>query len=207
MLIKSAIDILAGVPTIVIALFALSIFTNPFFGILSSRIENNDVVGKAYGKSFLVSGITMAIMILPFVIKAIEESLKSVPKSYYEGSLALGAPKWYTIEHVVLLSARQGIVTGTILGMGRIIGDTAIVWLTLGGTLRMTGVQPWWEVKNWISTLTNTGSTLTTYIYYTSPVGEGNSYEVAFGASLVLISIILILNLVTAFIGKVGQVK
>ncbi|MCL2166810.1 MAG: hypothetical protein FWH49_05925, partial [Clostridiales bacterium] len=95
----------------------------------------------------------------------------------------------------------------TILGMGRIIGDTAIVWLVLGGTIRMTGLQPWYAVENWWSTLTNTGCTLTSYIYFTSPAGEGNHYTVAFGASLVLIAMILLLNLAAALIGGIGANK
>lgn len=206
-LIKSAIDILAGVPTVVIALFALAIFTQPIFGFLSTAIEGVEGSNKAYGKSFLVAGITMAMMILPFVIKAMEEALKSVPHSYVEGALALGSSKWHTIYKVVLPSASQGIVTGTILGMGRIIGDTAIVWLALGGTLRMTGLQPWWQPQNWMSTLKNTGSTLTSYIYYTSPAGEGNSYQVAFAASFVLIVIIILLNTITALLGNMGKAR
>lgn len=146
----------------------------------------------------------MAIMILPFVIKAMEEALGAVPSSYIDGSYALGANKWRTISKIALVTARDGLVTGTILGMGRIIGDTSIVWLTLGGSIRMTGMQPWYAPENWISTLRNSGSTLTSYIYYTSPVGEGNSLEVAFGASIVLIVIIIILNLAAAIIGNLG---
>lgn len=192
--VKFAIDVLAGVPTIVVALFALSIFTRPEFSFLSTMVDGVEGSSRAYGKSFLVCGLVMAIMILPFVIKSMEEALKSVPESYIEGSYALGATKWQTITKIAIKSSSDGIATGAILGMGRIIGDTAIVWLTLGGTLRMTGSQPWYEPQNWLSTLRNTGSTLTTYIYYTSPAGEGNNYTFAFGASLVLIFIIILLN-------------
>lgn len=206
-LVKSGVDILSGVPTIVIALFALVIFTQPYMAVLSAAIEGVEGTSRAYGKSFLVAGITMAMMILPFVIKAMEEALKNVPQAYIDGSYALGATKWTTIRKVVLTSARDGLVTGTILGMGRIIGDTAIVWLTLGGTIRMTGNQPWYAVQNWWSTLTNTGCTLTSYIYFTSPAGEGNNYTVAFGASLVLIAIIIILNLAATLIGSIGETK
>jgi phosphate transport system permease protein len=203
--VQAAIDILAGVPTIVIGLFALAVFSQPFLSFLSTPVDGSGT--RAYGKSFLVSGIAMAVMILPFVIKSIDEAIKTVPPSYIEGSLALGASKWHTIAKVVLLSARQGITTGVILGMGRIIGDTAIVWLTLGGTLRMTGFQPWYSPENWGSTLRNTGSTLTTYIYFTSPAGEGNNYTVAFGAACVLIVVILVLNLIIAVLGSLRRVK
>ena len=203
--IETGIDILAGVPTIVIALFSLTIFVLPQFSFLSSRIEtDNGFSGMAYGRSFLVAAITMSIMVLPFVIKAMSESIKSVPAEYIDGSYALGAGKWQTVVNIVLHCARPGLITGTILGMGRIVGDTAIVWLTLGGTLRMTGLQPWYAPENWASTLRNTGSTLTSYIYYTSPAGEGNNFETAFGASFVLICIILLLNIATAVLGKIG---
>ncbi|MEI7884430.1 MAG: phosphate ABC transporter permease PstA [Clostridia bacterium] len=206
-LVKSAVNILSGIPTVVVALFALVIFTQPMFAFLSAKIEGVEGSNMAYGKSFLVAGVTMAIMILPFVIKSMEEVLKTVPESYIHGSLALGATKWQTISKVVLPSARSGIATGIILGMGRIVGDTAIVWLTLGGTLRMTGNQPWYLPGNFWSTLVNTGSTLTTYIYYTSPAGEGNSLEVAFGAAIVLIAIIILLNLAATFIAGIGELK
>ena len=159
---------------------------------------------RSYGRSFLVCGITMAIMILPFVIKSMEEALKSVPTSYIDAALALGASKWRTISKVVLRAARDGLITGVILGMGRIVGDTAIVWLTLGGSIRMTGAQPWFSPENWVSTLKNGGGTLTTYIYYTSPAGEGNHFDVAFGASLVLIFMIILLNIFAVFVGKAG---
>jgi len=204
-LVNTAIDILSGVPTIVIALFALAIFTLPQFGFLSTTIEMEEGDGQAFGRSFLVAGITMAIMVLPFITKAIVQAIQSVPESYIESSYSLGASKWYTITNMVLFCARPGIITGTTLGMGRIIGDTAIVWLALGGTLRMTGIQPWFLPQNWLSTLRNTGSTLTTYIYYASPAGEGDNYEVAFGASFVLIVIIVLLNAITAIIGNAGM--
>lgn len=203
-LVKGAVDILSGVPTIVIALFALAIFTQPQTAFLSAAIEGVEATNRAYGRSFLVSGITMAIMILPFVIKAMEEALRAVPASYIDGSYALGANKWTTISKIALFSARDGLVTGVILGMGRIIGDTSIVWLTLGGSIRMTGMQPWYSPENWISTLRNSGSTLTSYIYFASPVGEGNSLEVAFGASIVLIVIIIVLNFAAALLGNLG---
>lgn len=205
LLVKSAVDILSGVPTIVIALFALAIFTHPTFSYLSSEINGVDGINRAFGKSFLVAGITMAAMILPFVTKSMEEALKAVPQAYIDGSLALGATQWQTISKVALSCAKEGLITGTILGIGRIVGDTAIVWLTLGGSLRMTGNQPWYAVENWISTLQNTGCTLTSYIFYTSPAGEGNQLDVAFGASLVLLIIIFILNLATSFIGNLGD--
>jgi ABC-type phosphate transport system permease subunit len=269
-LVESAIDILAGVPTIVIALFSLTIFVLPQFGFLSTmikqtefqveigasqevydgilvindetegmgaymeegmvmlppgqtvevtagvHIKNSDGItvevddgdpGMAYGRSFLVAAITMAIMILPFVIKSMAEAIKSVPQEYLDGSYALGSKRWRTINKIALRCARPGLITGIALGMGRIVGDTAIVWLSLGGVLRMTGMQPWYAPENWLSTLKNTGSTLTSYIYYASPAGEGDNLETAFGASFVLICIIVILNIGAALLGGIGKDK
>jgi phosphate ABC transporter, permease protein PstA len=200
---RLGIDVLSGVPTIVIAIFGLAIFSNPAFGFMSSMVEGVEGVNRAFGRSFLVAGLTMSVMILPFMIKTFEEALKVVPQSYREGSLAMGASKWHTIVKIIIPSSKNGIITGTILGMGRIIGDTAIVWLTLGGSITMTGIKPWWA--HIISTLRNTGSTLTSYIYFTSPAGELNMPGVAFGASFVLIVIILVLNLVTDFIGSLNK--
>lgn len=203
-LVKTAVDILAGVPTVVIGLFALVIFTMPQMGFLSTLIEGVEGANRAFGRSFLVAGITMAIMVLPFVIKSMEEALKSVPSSYIDAAYALGASKWRTIYKVALNSARSGLMTGVILGMGRIIGDTAIVWLALGGSIRMSGPKPWYMPGNWLAILRGSGSTLTSYIFYASPAGEGNKYDVAFGASLVLIVIIIVLNIVVSVVGKVG---
>ncbi len=201
-IVRVAVDILAGVPTVVIALFALALSTSSQFGFLSVTIEATDGSMRSYGRSFLVAGLAMAVMVLPFVIKTAEEAIKSVPYSYYEASIALGATKWFTIRHIVLKTARPGLVTAIVLGMGRIIGDTAIVLIVLGGTLRMTGLQPWWQPNHWLSTLQNTGCTLTSYILYTSPAGEGNSTDVAFGASFVLIVMILVLNGLAELIGQ-----
>ncbi|MCL2664019.1 MAG: ABC transporter permease subunit [Defluviitaleaceae bacterium] len=206
-IIESSVDVLAGVPTVVIGLFAQAVFTQPWLGFLSTRIHIEGGLGKAFGRSFFVAGIAMAIMILPFITKAIIESIKTTPKEFPEGSFALGATKWRTVTKIVLNSARPGIVTGVVLGMGRIISDTAIVWLALGGSLRMPGAQPWYEPQNWISTLQHTGSTLTTYIFFTSPAGEGSNPILAFGAAFVLIVIIIVLNAAVAAIGLIGANK
>jgi len=200
-LLRSGIEVLAGVPTIIYAIFGLAIFTLPGMSFLSTSAEGVDNA-RAFGRSFFVSGITMAIMVLPFIIKSAEEAIKAVPNSFREAAMSLGASKWRTIRRVVLPVARPGIVTGAVLGIGRIAGDTAIVWLTLGGSMNMTGSQPWWQPQNWLSTLKNTGSTLTTYIYFSSPAGEGNSATKAFGASVILILIILAINFLVDFISR-----
>jgi len=197
---RMGIDILSGVPTIVFAIFGLAVFTNPKLAFLSQMVPGSD---KALGRSFFVAGFTMAIMVLPFMIKTCEEALKSVPDSYREASLAIGASKLQTTFKVVIPTAKDGIITAIVLGIGRIIGDTAIVWLTLGDTIRMSGVNsPWWMPSNILTTLKGTGSTLTSFIFYASPAGEGNQTSKAFGAALVLIILIVIINMFTDFIAS-----
>jgi phosphate transport system permease protein len=136
----------------------------------------------------------MAIHILPFVIKVAEEAIRNVPLSLRQGALALGMTKWRTIRKVVLPAARSGIATAVVLGMGLAAGDTAIVWLTLGGSMTMA-VEKWWQPDNWVAVLRGSGSTLTTYAYFNSPAGDGNSPGAAFGAALLLVLIVLVFNL------------
>lgn len=205
-LLRGGIDVLAGVPTIVFAIFGVAVFSLPQLGFLSTMVEGVDVQ-RAFGRSFLVAGIVMALMVLPYVIKSMEEAIKAVPQSFRQAAYSLGATHWSTIRRVVLPAARNGLVTGTVLGIGRIIGDTAIVWLCLGGSMRMTGSEQWWVPGNWWATLRNTGSTLTSYIYYSSPAGEGNSPNKAFGAALVLIIIILVLNFTVDYFSRRGEVE
>ncbi|MCL6636256.1 MAG: phosphate ABC transporter permease PstA, partial [Peptococcaceae bacterium] len=183
-LLRTGIDVLAGVPTIVFAIFGLAIFSHPKLAFLSTSVEGVENA-KAFGRSFLVAAITMAMMVLPYVTKSMEEAIRAVPATYKEAAYALGVSRWRTIRRVVLPAAAAGIVTGAVLGVGRIAGDTAIVWLCLGGSMTLTGPQPWWAPQNWLDTLQNTGSTLTSFIYYSSPAGEGNAPNKAFGAGLV----------------------
>ncbi|MDR5658837.1 phosphate ABC transporter permease PstA [Serpentinicella sp. ANB-PHB4] len=113
--IRLAILNLAGVPSVVYGLFGLGLF----------------VLFMKLGQSLLAGSLTLACLILPVVITASEEALKSVPKSYREASLALGATKWQTIRSVVLPHAMPGILTGAILGIGRAAGETAPILLTV----------------------------------------------------------------------------
>ena len=203
---RAGIDVLAGVPTIVFAIFGLAIFTHPGLAFFSTMVEGMENA-RAFGRSFLVASFTMAMMVLPFVAKSIEEAIRAVPVTYREATFALGVSKWRTIRKVILPAAAAGIITGVLLGVGRIAGDTAIVWLCLGGSMTLTGPQPWWEPQNWLATLQNTGSTLTTYIFYSSPAGEGNSPNKAFGAGLVLLVFILALNSIVGYLGRLTRLK
>lgn len=205
-LVRLGIEVLAGVPSIVFAIFGLAVFSLPQLAFLSTTVEGV-AVERAFGRSFLVGGMVMALHILAYTIKAMEESIKAVPAGYREAAYSLGATHWRTIRRVVLPAARAGLITGTVLGIGLIAGDTAIVWLCVGGSMSMTGAEQWWLPGNWVQTLRHTGSTLTTYIYYSSPAGEGNSPNKAFGAAFILVLVVLVLNFIVDYVGRVRTIK
>ncbi|MDR3685591.1 MAG: phosphate ABC transporter permease PstA [Coriobacteriia bacterium] len=196
-IVRIGLETLASVPSVVFGMFGLAVFTMSFFKFLSA---SGTAGGKmAFGRSFIVASIVMGIHILPFVIKVTEESIRNVPANLRQGAYALGMTKWRTISKVVLPAARSGIATAVVLGMGLAAGDTAIVWLTLGGSMTMA-VDKWWQIGNWLPVLKGAGSTLTTYAYFNSAAGDGNSPVAAFGAAFVLICIVLIFNLAAALI-------
>lgn len=205
-IVRTGIEVLAGLPTVVFGLFALALFSHSSLAFFSSMVEGVEG-GRAFGRSFLVCAVAMAIMVLPYAVNAMEEAFRAVPQGFKEAAYALGLTKWRTIRKVVIPAAMPGIITGVILTIGRIAGDTAIVWLCLGGSMTLTGPQPWWHPQNWLETLRNTGSTLTTYIYYSSPAGEGNSPTKAFGAGLVLMFMVLALNLIVDYTGRLARAR
>jgi phosphate transport system permease protein len=186
-----AVELLFGVPPVVFALFGVAVFTNPKLIFLSSGLASSD---KAFGKSFIVAGVIMALLALPSVIRSTQEALQQVPRSMREASWALGKTRATTIRRLLLPEARSGFATGLIIAMGRIAGDTAIVVLLLGGTLTFEKASAWWYPGNLFSTLRGTGSTLTAYIFNTSGAGDLPAPQKSFGAALVLIVVILLLN-------------
>ncbi|WP_227765508.1 phosphate ABC transporter permease PstA [Zhaonella formicivorans] len=181
-LIRFGTEALAGVPSIVFGLFGYAFFAvllKPFTG----------------GWSILSGSLTAATMILPTLIRTSEEALKTVPRSYREGSLALGATKWQTITRVILPSAIPGIITGVILGVGRAIGETAALLLTLGGSLRLP------------TTIFDPARTLSMHLYLVAM--EVGAFDMAFGTAAILIMIILGINftatwLMNRFIAKLS---
>jgi phosphate transport system permease protein len=185
--VESGVEIVAGTPTIVLAIFGLLVFTQGAFGFLSFTAEG----GAVFGRSFLIAGIMMSLIALPLIVGATREALQSIPAHVREASYALGKDKISTIRRVLLPASRKGIATGTTLGMGRIAGDTAIVVLLLGATpLEPQGGTPI------LGTLRGTGSTLTSYVYNNSPAGEGNAPEKAYAAAFVLLIIVILMNFV-----------
>ncbi len=185
--VSSSIEILAGVPSIVLALFGLLIVSKGFLSFLSQSSPQG-----ALGQSFLCAGLFMAFLALPLIVAATYEALEQVPDRVREASYALGKTRATTIRRVLLPTIRPSMAGGVVLGMGRIIGDTAIITVLLGLTLKNEPVGS----TPIIGTLRGLGSTLTSYIFYNSPAGEGNSHEKAYAAAFVLLMIVLVLNAV-----------
>jgi phosphate transport system permease protein len=185
-LVESGIEMISGAPSIVLAIFGLLVFSQSFFGFLSQTSAG----GSVFGRSFFAAGFMMSLIALPLVVGATREALAQIPSHVREASYALGKTRAATIRRVLLPSIRPSIASGITLGMGRIIGDTAIVILLLGATLKNEGAGG----LPLLSTLRGTGSTLTSYVYYNSPAGEGNAPQKAYAAAFVLLMVVLALN-------------
>lgn len=195
--VESAVEVVAGTPSIVLAIFGLLVFSNGIFSFLSFTAEG----GAVFGRSFFAAGAMMALIALPLIVGATREALNAIPGHVREASYALGKTKAATIRRVLLPAVRPGIGTGTALGMGRIAGDTAIVVILLGGTAQL---QKEGDVPI-IGTLKGTGSTLTSYVYNNSPVGEGNAPEKAYAAAFVLLLMVIALNYLVAMLASRGK--
>ena len=169
------VECLAGIPSIVIGLFGL-VFLVYYLG---------------FGISMLSGGLALGFMILPWTVRASEEAIKAVPRSYREASLALGATKLQTIRSVVLKSAYPGIITGILLGMGKAIGETAVVLLTAGSGLESFLPR----------SILDPVASLPVYIYMLATQGHTSAaFSRAFGASLVLITMFLVISVFALFL-------
>jgi phosphate transport system permease protein len=168
-LVKLAIVNLAGVPSVVYGLFGLGIFVTFFH----------------FGASIIAGSLTLGIMVLPVIITASREALESVPKSFRVVSLSLGASKWQTIRHSVLPNALPGILTGTILGLGRAAGETAPILFT---------VAAFYLPKLPTSVFDQTMA-LPYHLYVISTQVPGVSEKIRYGTALVLLFLVLMLNL------------
>jgi phosphate transport system permease protein len=194
--VESGIEIVAGTPDIVIAIFGLALFQQKIFAPLSFTAQG----GAVFGRSFLTAGAMMSLIALPMVFGATREGLQSIPAHVREASYGLGKTKIATIRRVLLPSVKPNISTGAAPGMGRIAGDTAIVVVLLGATLR---IDPEGGVPG-VNTLRGTGGTLTSYVYNNSPAGEGNASQKAYAAAFVLLLIVIALNFAVDAIAKRG---
>ena len=162
---RTGVEILAGVPSIIFGLFGFALF----------------VLYMKFGFSLLSASLSGAALVLPTIIRTSEEALLTVPRSYREGSLSLGATKWHTVFNVVLPTAMPGIVTGVVLSVGRIIAETAIFWVTLGGSYHLP------------KSVMNSGRSMALHVY--SLASETRAFDKAMGTAAILIISIIILNL------------
>jgi phosphate transport system permease protein len=183
---ESTIEMLAGSPSVVFALFGVLLFQSPALGFLSRTTD----AGVVYGRSFFAAGTMLSLIALPLIVANVREGLQAIPGHVREASYAVGKTKAATTRRVLIPAARPSIVTGAMLGLGRIVGDTAIIVLLLGATMRFNGVG---DVPL-VDTLRGTGSTLTTFVYQNAPTGEGNQPHKAYAAAFVLLLIVLALN-------------
>ena len=176
-LIRYAVETLAGVPSIVFGLFGFALF----------------VTALHFNFSILSGSLTLVCLLLPTLIRTTEEAMRAVPRSYREAALAAGASKWQTIRHVVLPAAMPGIVTGIILCAGRIVEETACLYVTMGGSAAMP------------SSLLSGGRTLSLHLFYLAM--ETRAFDKAMGTGAVLIIIIIAINVLTNWLSQRFQAK
>ena len=172
-MIEYAAETLSGIPSIIYGLVGMLLFSNNF------------------GTSLLAGALTLVIMNLPTVMRTTQESLKTVPQSYREGAFGLGAGKWRVIRTVVLPGCVDGVITGCILSVGRILGESAALLFTSGFAHALNGI---------FTGLTSPGATLTVALYvYAKEEGE---FGVAFAIAAILMVLTLLINLSATLVGK-----
>ena len=174
-LIEFAAETLTGIPSIIFGLAGMLLFTQ--------------LCG--FGAGILAGGLTLVMMILPTIVRTTQESLKTVPQAYREGALALGAGKWRMVRTVVLPNAIDGIVTGCILAIGRIVGESAALLFTAGFGLKLQGFS---------KALHASSATLTVALYiYASEQGQ---IDTAFAIAVILLVLTLLINFASAYAGR-----
>jgi phosphate transport system permease protein len=191
--VESTIEMLAGAPTVALALFGVLLFESPVLGFLSTTSH-----GVVYGYSFFAAGAILSLVALPYVVSSVREGLQAIPNHVREASYAVGKTKIATIRRVLLPAARPSVITGHMLGIGHVIGDTAIILLLLGDTQTFQGVGH----VPLLGILRGTGSTLTSYIFDNAPTGSLDQPNKAYAAAFVLLLIVLALNLIVDVFGR-----
>jgi len=175
--VRFAVEILAGVPSIIFGLFGYAVFVS--------------AVSLGWSFSLRSAAVTGACLVLPVIIRASEEAIRAVPRSYREASLALGATKWQTAWKVVLPAAAPGIITGIVLSVGRVVSETAVFFVTFGGTVR---------APDSVLDLTSPGRSMALHVYYLAM--ETRAFDKAMGTGAVLILTIIVINLVINVISR-----
>lgn len=176
-IIEFTTETLSGIPSIIFGLFG-----SVFFG-----------TTLHLGYSLLTGALTLSLMILPLITRNTQEALRTVPDSYRSGALGMGATKWHMIRTILLPSAMPGIITGVILAIGRIIGESAALLFTAGSGYLLP------KAGGWLSKILQPGGTLTIQLYLSSSKAE---YNVAFGIAFVLLVIVLCINFLTKYLAK-----
>ncbi|MFZ5647178.1 MAG: phosphate ABC transporter permease subunit PstC [Bacillota bacterium] len=179
MLIRPAIELLAGIPSVVYGFYGLVVLVPLIREIFGGR-----------GFSVLAGSIVLAIMILPTIINISEDSIRAVPREFKEGSFALGATHWQTIKKVIIPTARSGIITAVVLGMGRAIGETMAIILVTGNV----AVVP--------KSIMEPVRTLTANIAIEMGYAAGDHAKALFATGIVLFVFIMILNCLVTFVPK-----
>lgn len=180
--IRYGVDTLAGIPSVIFGLFGFVLFVT----ILS------------FNFSLLSGALTLVCLLLPTLIRTSEEAIKTVPFSNREASLAMGATKWQTIWRVILPAALPGIITGVILSVGRAIGETACLYLTMGGSANFQ--FSFWPLSGIPESLLSPGRSLSLHVFYLAT--ETNAFEKAMATAAVLIITIIIINFFTNWISQ-----
>jgi len=173
-LIEFTTETLSGIPSIIFGLFGMM-----FFG---------QTLGLGY--SLLTGSFTLILMVLPLITRNTQEALKTVPESYRQGAAGLGAGKWHTIRTILLPSAMPGIITGVILAVGRIVGESAALLFTAGSAKALPRTLAAIFPK-----IFQSGGTMTVQLYL-SATSEGD-FDTAFGIAVVLLVLVLLINLGT----------
>lgn len=171
-------ETLSGIPSIIFGLFGMVFFGGAF----------------GLGYSILTGSLTLTLMVLPLITRNTQEALKTVPDSYRSGALGMGATKWHMIRTILLPSAMPGIITGVILAIGRIVGESAALLFTAGSgyLLPKGGMGIFRKIME-------SGGTLTIQLYLSMAKAE---YSTAFGIAVVLLVIVLCINCLTKFLAR-----
>jgi phosphate transport system permease protein len=183
---EMTIEAIAGIPSVVFALFGTVIFSSTALGFLSRTNE-----GVVFGRSFFAAAAMLSLEALPLIVASTREGLNSIPRHVREASYGVGKTKAATTRRILLPTCRPQITTGAMLGLGRIIGDTAIIVILLGATQNFSPVE---GAPFPLDYLRGAGTTLTNFVYEASPTGNLNQPEKAYAAAFVLLLIVLLLN-------------
>lgn len=181
-LIEFTTQTLSGIPSIIFGLFGMV-----FFG-----------VTLGWGYSILTGALTLSLMVLPLITRNTQEALRTVPESYKSGAIGMGAGKWYVIRTILLPSAMPGIMTGIVLAVGRILGESAALLFTAGSGYFLPR-----SLGGWFHKIMESGGTLTIQLYLSM---ERAQYDIAFGIAAVLLCLVFCMNLLTRLLSdKLGD--